>query len=254
MPYNILCIDGGGVRGVIPAIVLEKLQSQIPDYRRRLHLIAGTSTGGLIALAMAAGIEPKDITSIYKDHAKDIFTRSWWRAITSLNGLVKAKFDNEGLRTVLERIFPANLKLRDLRPEVLIPSVKLHGHEEKGGRWHPIFFHNSPGSPYLDELVIDVALRATAAPTYFPSYQGYIDGGVVVNDPSVAAIFHELGKGHMLHELNVVSLGTGYHPRQLMKSRLDCGLLQWARYLVPLMIDGTSQVVEYQGMSLKGRL
>ena len=78
-------------------------------------------------------------------------------------------------------------------PFVLIPSFQLDNQAPHAGQrqWKPKFFHNYPG-PDSDgaELVVDVAMRTSAAPIYFPTYQSYIDGGVVANDPSMAALAH----------------------------------------------------------------
>jgi patatin-like phospholipase/acyl hydrolase len=255
MAYKILSISGGGIRGVIPTVVLKHLEERVPDVGSVFDLVAGTSTGGLIALALAAGMKPSEILDFYRNYGAEIFSRSWWRVLTSMNGLIRAKYDNDGLRRILNKIFAPELTLGNLKHQILIPCFRLDGMEGKTRRWQPVFFHNSPGSPYLSESIVDIALRATAAPTFFPSYQGYIDGGVVVNNPTTAAIAHARAQGgHPSSErLIVVSLATGFRAKWLEQPRLDWGLIQWARHLVPMIIQGTEQVVSYESGQLCGR-
>lgn len=248
--YNLLCISGGGVRGMQPATYLVEIEKRTPRFVEAIDLIAGTSTGGLIALALAAGFDGLYIQRMYLEKAQQIFSRSFWRALTSLWGLIGAKYDNDGLRKILEEMFPAGLRLGDLKKRVLVPCFRLDSTQDEVRLWEPVFFHNEPDSPYLDELVVDVALRTTAAPTYFPSYQGYIDGGVATNSPVVAAIAHAVARGHSTQDLVVAHLGTGYTSKYIERDRLDWGKLQWAPRIADLMIDANRMTNETHGRQL----
>src|SRR3989442_1333308 len=99
------------------------------------------------------------------------------------------------------------------------------------------------------ELVVDVALRTSAAPTYFPTYQGYIDGAVVANNPAMATLAQALDAGtgkQALQDVRLFSLGTGVNPAYVAGRELDWGYAQWAKPLIALMVDGMMGVADYQ--------
>jgi uncharacterized protein len=257
MPYRILCFDGGGVRGVYTARLLERLGEHVPALLNEADLLAGTSTGGLIALGLAAGQSPANLVSLYHDNAQRIFDDSWTRDLATLDGLAGAEYDNQHLKRLVEGLFGAT-RLEQLAKKVLIPSFQLDNQAPQAGQrqWKPKFFHNYPG-PDSDgmELVVDVAMRTSAAPIYFPTYQSYIDGGVVANDPSMAALAQALDRDtgrQRLEDLHVCSLGTGTNPVYIPGHDLDWGLAHWAKPLVSLMIDGVMGVAEYQCARLLG--
>jgi patatin-like phospholipase/acyl hydrolase len=242
MSYVILSLDGGGVRGIISGTVLKRLAERVP-IMKVVDLLAGTSTGALIALGLASGMDPLGMVDLYQRHAGEIFSRSRWRAVTSLGGLVRAKYDNRQLRRVLEAWFPPGLRLGDLRHRIVVPAFQL-ADSHSGGKpcWRAVVFHNFPGSPHLDELVIDVAMRTTAAPTFFPSYQGYVDGGVAANDPTIVAIAMAIHRGVAPSELEVINLGTGKVRKSIGRQRADWGLVQWLPHIVQLILDAQADI------------
>ncbi len=257
MAYRILTFDGGGIRGVYTAVLPDRLCQQVPNLLNNVELVAGTSTGGIIALGLAAGHPPAQLVALYRDNAAKIFDASWLRGLNDLGGLAGAEYDNKNLIGTLSAIF-GTTKLEDLGKKVLIPSFQLDNQEQQAGKrmWKPKFFHNYPG-PDSDgrELAVDVALRTSAAPIYFPTYQIYIDGGVVANDPSMTALAQSLDRGtgnQKLEDLRLFSLGTGSNPTHIAGHDLDWGLAQWAKPLVSLMIDGVMGVAEYQCTRLLG--
>jgi patatin-like phospholipase/acyl hydrolase len=95
-----------------------------------------------------------------------------------------------------------------------------------------------------------VALRTSAAPTFFPVYQGYVDGGVVANNPSMCAVaqaLHPVIGRQKLDDIVLISLGTGSNPKRLEAVDSAWGLLPWAqRGIVELLIEGTVDVANYQ--------
>ncbi|MDE3170954.1 MAG: hypothetical protein KGL75_12495 [Acidobacteriota bacterium] len=122
--------------------------------------------------------------------------------------------------------------------------------------WKAKFFHNFAG-PDSDcaEKVANVALRTSAAPTYFPVYQGYVDGGVIANNPSMAAVAQALDAGtgkQQLADLRLLSLGTGVTPAYIAGGRLDWGLAQWAPKLADMMLEGGMGVADYECARLLG--
>lgn len=268
MTYRIMTFDGGGIGGLFTAAVLERLLEidAFPALIDQTNLFAGTSTGGIIALGLAHGLAPGQLAALYRDHAKDIFDDSAWDDFTDLGNAIGADYATKPLKRLLTQVFGASSTLRSLGDRrVLVPTFDLHSPPDPAkGRpdwmWKPKFFHNYPGeggesNDDLDEPIVDIALRTSAAPTYFPSYQGYIDGGVVANNPSMCALaqaLHTNTGGQSLDDCRVLSFGTGYDAKHIDGDTLDWGWGQWARPLVSLMIGGVAGVADYQCRQLLG--
>ena len=256
--FRILSLDGGGIRGLFTATLLGRLLARRPKLVASADLIAGTSTGGILALGLAAGLEPSQLARLYSEQGAKIFDDSTWDEIRDLGRAIGADYDQRALGAELVRQF-GQATLGDLRKRVLIPTFDLDAPAKRGRprMWKPKFFHNFPGSDSdRREKVVDVALRTSAAPTYFPTYQGYVDGGLVANNPSMAAVAQALdprAAGRGIHELVVLSIGTGTEPMFIRGDRLDWGWAQWARPLVTLMISGVEGVADFQCRQLLGR-
>src|SRR5689334_20922503 len=105
MAYRIVSFDGGGVRGIYTAVLLQRLCEQVPDLTEKADLLAGTSTGGIIALGLAAGHPASELVALYRDNAAKIFDSSWLHELTDLGGLAGAEFDNKNLEHILIDIF-----------------------------------------------------------------------------------------------------------------------------------------------------
>jgi patatin-like phospholipase/acyl hydrolase len=251
--YRILSFDGGGIRGLVTLAILKRLETAAPNLIANVDLLAGTSTGGIIALGLAAGKSVDELISLYVDNGKEIFEDSLLDNIRDLGGLTGADYNQENLEKILRKNF-GNTRLADLRKRVLIPSFDLdNGARSKAQRtWDPKFFHNFPGTDSDgNESVVNVALDTSAAPTYFPSHEGYIDGGVVANNPSMAAVAQTQddrneGTNPKLGELFVLSIGTGRNLTYIQGETLDWGLAQWAKPLVNLLLDASMGIEDYQ--------
>lgn len=255
--YRILSFDGGGIKGLFTSVVIKRLTVEYPRLLENVDLLAGTSTGGIIAIALAAGKSPDDLIALYSEEADRIFDDSFWDDLVDLGNAIGADYDNKKLKRLLKREL-GEKRLRDLRRRVLIPAFDLDA-PAKGKRprmWKPKFFHNFPGSDSDGgEQAVDVALRTSAAPTYFPSHDGYIDGGVVANNPSMSAVAQALdprGAGMALGDLLVLSIGTGIEPKYIAKRKVDWGWGQWARPMIDLMISGVMGVADFQCQQLLG--
>lgn len=251
--YRILSFDGGGIRGLVTLAILKRLEAQVPTLIQKADVLAGTSTGGIIALGLAAGKSVDDMLSLYLDNGKDIFDDSWWDNIRDIGGVTGADYDQKNLAKILKRVF-ADMQLKDLQKRVLIPSFDLDNEATDPSKrtWNPKFFHNFPGDDSDgDELVVEVALDTSAAPTFFPSHDGFIDGGVVANNPSMAAVAQTQDRRNTdlppkLEEIHLLSIGTGINLSFIKGRELDWGLAQWAKPLVNLLLDASMGIADFQ--------
>ena len=254
--YRILSIDGGGVRGLLVSVLLEQLDQLQPGWRDKVDLFAGTSTGGIIALALAKGIEPTKIRDLYYDKSPDIFDSAWYELREGWP-LVRAQYSNKHLRQELTAVL-GNSRLRDLKKKVLISTFDLE--DEKKGHWKPKFFHNFSGNDTDGNTrAVDVAMYTSAAPTYFPTVDGFIDGGVVANNPAMAAVAQtqdvraKIPKRPALTDVTLLSIGTGFLPRRIGGLDHDWGYAQWMSPLLRIMFDGLSGVPDYQCRQMLGK-
>jgi len=258
--HRILAVDGGGIRGLLTSVLLRELDLRRPGFLNRVTLLAGTSTGGLIALGLARGLTPAQLVSLYVSYGPEIFRRSAWRAVIGLDGLVRARYPIDHLRRVLFAYF-GEKRLRDLDRRVLISAFQLDAGGQGLRGWKAKFFHNFPenGGGDLEQEVLDVALSTSVAPTYFPSHKGFIDGGVVAGNPSMAALAQVLdpripdGERGALGEIWLLSLGTGTVGKSVPGADHDWGQLVWAwNGIVDILLDGSVGVPDYQCRQILG--
>jgi hypothetical protein len=251
-PYRVLSIDGGGIRGLVTTILLQQLL-EVPGLERLLDstdLVAGTSTGGLLALGIAAGMNLSEIRALYVDEGPNIFDDSWLDDLVDLGKLRGADYRTEPLQRELKRLF-GGATLGQLQKRVLIAAFDLDNEDEKRRTWKPKLFHNYPG-PNSDraELVYKVGLYTSAAPTYFPSVDGYVDGGVYASNPSMCALAQTQDNRYSptppLSDVRLLSLGTGTSLQYIKGKSLDWGYAQWVKPLINLMLDGTAGIADYQ--------
>lgn len=261
MTYRILALDGGGIRGLISTIVLMRLSREkgLEGWLERAQLLAGTSTGALIALCLARGLGLEDILALYHDKADAIFDDSWLDNVKDAGTILGAQYHSDGLQRELQGLFGAT-RLRDLKKRVLITAFDLDNEHPKPERrrWKPKLFHNFPGKDSDGATPVwKVGLYTTAAPTYFPTVDGYVDGGVFANNPSMCALAQSqdarIGRTAALEDVVLLSLGTGSSLIYVPGARHDWGYAQWAQALLGVMFDGTIGIADYQCRQLLGR-
>lgn len=253
--YRIISIDGGGIRGIIPATVLLRLNTDpmLKGFFNKVDLIAGTSTGGLLALGLANNMNPLVMQKIYMDEGKKIFDDSWLDDVKDLGKLIGADYDITNLEKVLKRIF-GNIKLKSLRKKVLVTAFDLDNESKDASKrsWKPKLFHNFDGVDSDGEMpAYKVGLYTSAAPTFFPSVDGYIDGGVFASNPSMCALSQSqdtrcIPSPPKLGEVALLSLGTGISLNYIQGKSLDWGEAQWVKPLISLMMDGVNGIADYQ--------
>ncbi len=221
--YRIMTFDGGGVRGSLMAALVKRLADEVPNLLEQVDLFAGTSTGSVVALSLASGINADTLVEFYsQENLRSAFSPSHWNWF-------RPKFKNKNFKGLLESHFPGNPTLKDLtRHKVMVTTFQLYDHDEND--WYPHFMHNYPDDPkYLDELIVDCALRSAAAPTVFPSHQGFIDGGMIANNPSTPAIAVALRHEPNLavSDICLLSVGTGSSPKIVKTGTTNWGVVQW---------------------------
>ena len=252
--YRVLSLDGGGIRGIVPAVILQRLLAE-PGLGRLLDnadLIAGTSTGGLIALGIAHGLDLARMRDLYVKKGPKIFDDSWLDDLVDLGRLRGAEYGNKALRRELGKLF-GQTTLGQLKKRVLITSFDLDNEDRRHDRrsWKPKLFHNFPG-PNTDrsQLAYKVGLYTSAAPTYFPSVDGYIDGSVYASNPSMCALAQTQDQRYKptpsLDNVVLLALGTGTSLYYIKGRSHDWGYVQWAKPLVRLMLDGVAGIADYQ--------
>jgi patatin-like phospholipase/acyl hydrolase len=262
--FRILSCDGGGIRGVLTAVLLNRLVTAYPallhDRPGTITMFAGTSTGGILALGLAAGMTPAQIRDLYVTNGKLIFDASWLHDVVEVGGLSGAKYDNVNLKQILQETFGAQ-KLSDLKPRVLIASFSLDNQatDPSARTWSPKFFHNFTGADSDGEsFLVDVAMSTSAAPTYFPSYGVFIDGGVIANNPSMAAVVqamdarNQAGERATLDGIKLLSLGTGASLQYIAGQDHDWGDAQWIKPILNVMMDGSVGVADFECRQLLG--
>ena len=237
-----------GVQSFVPREIIptgrkyapETVAADIDELRRagitriNVDLIAGTSTGGLLALAIGKGESLDTIRDFYVEDGPVIFDDSWIDNLLDLGKLRGADYKISPLRRVLKRILGSDTTLGDLDRHVLITAFDLDNEDPDPEQrcWKPKIFHNFPGpGTDRDHSAYKVGLYTAAAPTYFPTVDGYIDGGVYAANPSMCALAQARDHRYLdpppaLDDIVLLSLGTGHslnHSRQFGRILLLCG-------------------------------
>ena len=253
--YCVLSMDGGGIRGVLTARLLAHIRDQRPHFLDHVDLFAGTSTGSILAVALAKGLPPAEIVSLYQNRSQEIFHQN---VLTRLAHFVHSEYTTGDRFNAIHTVI-GDGTLGDLPRRVLIATVDLDSNNEAANpplrSWKAKFYHNYPqdngGQPNPDVNVkaIDAIMKSSAAPTYFPLYQGFVDGGVVANNPSMCALAQacnpNTGK-QAPDDVVLLSLGTGARPEFLTNQNDAWGFAQWIPHLLNLIFDTSSGLAEYQ--------
>ena len=232
-PFRILSIDGGGIRGVFPAAFLAELEKRFlgaTSIANHFDMIAGTSTGGIIALALAHGLSTQEALNIYVERGDKIFppAAGLGKLSRMLRWVFKPKHDQSALKDELLRIFGDKV-LDDAMTRLVIPSFE--------GRHGEPFLYKTPHHPDYQKdrhkKFAHVALHTTAAPSYYPGVDddGYItiDGGIWANNPVMNALVDALACFDVAREdVRILSLGTGKSTFTVDARAQYGGIKEWA--------------------------
>lgn len=255
MTFRILSIDGGGIRGVIPAAILTELErvSERP-IAEAFDMIIGTSTGGLLALGLSI---PSDATqrplhsaenmlAFYRDKGPEIFDRPLWKILESPRGLTEEKHSAAAIERILLELMGAHTMF-SLNGDPIVAAYHI-------GAPGPRLLHRTT-APNM--RAADAARATSAAPTFFEPADiggtGYIDGAMFANNPALHAVALAMSRGIPCEQISVLSIGTGVKrkPIDLERSK-TWGLLEWAGPVVESLMNG--QELAAHGMLAQLRL
>lgn len=288
--YFILAIDGGGSRGIISCIILERLIKAFPDLMKNVSMLAGTSNGAMVAAGLACGHNVSTIRELIQVTSRAVFSEQQDRY-----SITKAKWSNRHLALLCKEIWGSK-SMQDVDIPLVIPALLLddkndacrsmkirvfssirqnqdvniladggvlagssqRGAEslahEKGSRDTLRVGLRGADGPIT---LMDAVMRSCAAPTYFPSWQGYVDGGLFAHCPSDVALAEAVASGIPLERIFMISISTG-HVSHHIKSPLDddqhnFGLYQWVPQLTATLWETMIQKSVHQCQQMLGK-
>lgn len=274
-PIKVLAIDGGGTRGLLPATLLHQLEREsgksVTDI---FDVIVGSATGGIISMAIAAGMPMNEIMDIYLKQAKYILPGSFFRRIWNPLNLFAPKYPSKNLKALLEEKFGAEKTLKEVRDRFGTDTIFLCGTldmspdlEEGETPAFKVVIYNSVLKKYENERVVDVAMRTSAAPINLPLYQHFSEAGAYANDPTLIALSfcmnrqaaneegasyldgNRLGLGLAQNEIKFLSLGCGTDGRSFVPRKKigkgNWGMLKWFGELINLIINTNMAANQY---------
>ena len=208
--FNILTLDGGGIRGVYGAHVLARLEDTLgAPVRERFDLIAGTSTGSILAGAASTNIPMKTLADLFESQADRIFSRRRF----SLFPFIRSRYSAHPLERVIGEYVP-EVTMGEVSTPLMITSSDI---STGGVHVFKSRYLEDLGEPYMRDGQVrlrDAILASCAAPTYFDPRQvgQYLlaDGGLWANNPTIIAVIEALSKFRQpLGNIRVLSVGTG---------------------------------------------
>jgi patatin-like phospholipase/acyl hydrolase len=256
--FRILSIDGGGIKGLYSAIVLSVLEKKF-NFKSSEHfdLICGTSTGGIIALGLAAGKSAEEIKEFYLKHGNEIFpSKNWFQRTSKFMKSIffKSKYKNDVLKKRLSELYGENTKLDDSKCCVCIPVVDI---SDFRGVVIKTTHDKELTRPDGKLFMTDIALATSAAPTFFPisslsgiSKNFVVDGGIWFNNPALIGVMEALlyfvGDNKDYENIDLLSIGNlnvdaGWN----IKNKRNASLINWNKKLIELPMSCNSKGIEY---------
>lgn len=237
--FQILSLDGGGIKGVFSAALLanfeEDLNINIADY---FDLIVGTSTGGIITIGISIGYKPREILEFYVSNHKQIFKKN---ILTNISHYYKNKYSSKMLEQSLKKYFKEN-RLAECKKRIVVPSYNMSDDD--------VYIFKTPHHERLRRdfkvPLWKVAMATSAAPTYFPSFNDIdnirlIDGGVWANNPTLVGITEAISLLNIeISDIKVLSLGTTSDLKDRSSKLNNGGLWHWKYDGVSLLMHSQS--------------
>eukprot|EP01094_Clydonella_sp_ATCC50884_P016974 TRINITY_DN2873_c0_g1_i4.p1 TRINITY_DN2873_c0_g1~~TRINITY_DN2873_c0_g1_i4.p1 ORF type:complete len:376 (+),score=142.56 TRINITY_DN2873_c0_g1_i4:375-1502(+) len=281
-PFFVLSVDGGGLRGIINCVLLQRLVEVFPSLLERVQMVAGCSNGGMIAMCIAYGYSASTCQELLECSGR-------WLFLNKKSSLKQSKYSNHLLKILCDQIWREKTLKHACKYLVIPAFLMANNHEEEDKRTCEVcVFHNmmvevaaNNADPFVDpseaeraavrdmstvrygsrryrvehELASDVVMRTTAAPTYFPAWQKYVDGGVFAHDPSSEALKYAISPQHLevpIRDIAMLSFGTGMVRHHFDDEAYDWGYVQWVPVLGSVLWDGMIQKSESFSRELLG--
>lgn len=257
-PFKLLSIDGGGIRGLLPALVLAEIEQRYlggEPIGRHFDMIAGTSTGGIIALGLGHGLSAREIAAFYIERGDRVFPPGNWitRPLRSALGWVGITHNRRILEAELRRIL-GHETFGNSQVPLCIPAFE--------GRYGEPYVYKTPHHPDYKrdgrERMVDVGVATAAAPTVYRAVErdGYalLDGGIWANNPVMVGVVDALSCFAIeRRQLHVLSLGTGRERFRVGRWARVGGKLLWAGPFVSAAMAAQSHNALGQAGLLLGR-
>lgn len=240
--FNILSIDGGGLRGVYATAILDKMQKELGiNYVEEFDLIAGTSTGAIIAAALAVGMAPNAILEMYKNQGEVIFKKAF------LGGIITPKYDSGNLKKILDEVL-GNKTFSDAKTGLMVTATNI----SDGMPWIFKSLYHERLTRDQGVKLVDAVLASCSAPLYFNPFehdaQLLADGGLWANNPALAAFVEALGDnvGVKKYKIRLLSIGTGinikHYPLEWVEK--EWGATRWGMGLIDMIFNMQSFSIE----------
>lgn len=234
-PFRILSIDGGGIKGILPAALLANLEASLPDNEglaRHFDMIAGTSTGGIIAIGLSLGLSAKRVLDLYLTKGGEIFPAAPWifrqagRRFDFIKQIVYRRYDPTVLDHQLARIIGGR-KFGEASCRLVVPAFDQNT--------EPYLFKTAHHPDYKGDWTEDaltVARATSAAPTFLEGLEHagrrFWDGGLYANNPVMMALVDALACYDLdRRNIHIVSLGCATDKPELTKKHLKAGMWGW---------------------------
>ncbi|MEQ9551937.1 MAG: CBASS cGAMP-activated phospholipase [Coleofasciculus sp. G3-WIS-01] len=257
MTYRILSLDGGGIRGIISAVILAEVERVLDQpLNQYFDLIAGTSTGSILASAIAIGRKSEEIIRLYREKGARIFPYQGRFSRQRLglvfqHGLSAPLYPDDGLIKVLQEEF-GSTKLSDIENPLQLMIIAY----DTIGRKPIVFKSWREDQDFFNIPLWEACVCSSSAPTYFPAHllqtssreYSVIDGGVGANNPAAAALAEALRLNYSIQDISVLSIGTGNSGRPFpWKETRGWGLAQWGWQgrLIDVLFDASSDIHDY---------
>jgi patatin-like phospholipase/acyl hydrolase len=254
MPTRILSLSGGGIRGIFQAVYLREIETQLgKPVREYFDLVAGTSTGAIIGLGVALGLDLNKIVQLFETHGSSIFPPTVRRSANRTISWLRRgpRYDPEPLRRRLVEVFHADgtrqLQIKDCRPPVVIAAATLDRYQIR--TFTTLDHCGAPDNRDGELFAADVALASAAAPLFFPAFRPrgrmqngqirteertYVDGGMWANNPTLWAIMQaHRHLGVAFADMRVISVGNEEVPAGTVG--VDFNKMRRAKMLSPIL-------------------
>ena len=235
----ILSVDGGGIRGIIPLCALIEMERQMGKPARELvSMVAGTSTGAIIAGALAMGLSASRVLELYREAGPAIFRTDYLNWV--LSGF-SYRYKTKPMTDLIRRYIGSDPQINESPIDVMLTSTRV----EDGKNWY--FVRDNPGNAQTTGKLnlVDCIAASAAAPTYFEPWTvagigPCVDGGAgVASNPVYQAVveaFYYTAPAYVPEDSIIVSLGTGFYPSKNSPQNI----VDWLKFTIGELLEAPS--------------